>query len=251
MRSKQIMYILDFFDICGYSTGSSAVAQHRKMQMLLQLVQILLACYFTMYQFHLTTIFNKLVGPLQTANEMLQYDFALCTCWLIVFESIFYRREHQQFWIIFERINVHLWIECNSFRNFIYKMFEYFPVSFVLYAVSFIYRGHPTTEGVFVFHALITICELRTFYYVFCLEIVNWQLQIIERELMVKNHDLKYMKMLNHHYGCIVALTELLNVIFGWSQFASILFEFYALLTDLNWCYASFELFPIFGYTCE
>lgn len=145
-----------------------------------------------------------------------------------------------------------------------------------MYALAYILHGIPQIDGAFIYLALIIICQLRVFYYVFCLEILNWQFQMIQHELIIMKQrspnivdivggasnsvlqsrahkannffDLNRMKWVNEYYGCIVEMTKLLNIIFGWSQFASILFKFYSLLTDLNWCYVSFNFFPTLKY---
>lgn len=273
MLSKQIVRILNFFDIFGYYTESSALTKYRKIQLLVFTIQILLATIFTLYQFRLAMELYKLVGPLQTVNEMLQYTIGLCTYWLIIFDSVVYRRKHQNFWKILERIDNDFCKQFMCFRGYLCKFLGYFLVSITLYALTYILHAIAPIDGVFIYFALIIICQLRVFYYVFCLEIVNWQFQMIQHELIImkqrslniafvdvggasnsilqsRTHeandffDLKCLKWVNEYYGCIIEMTELLNTIFGWSQFASVLFGFYSLLTDLNWCYVSFNLSP-------
>lgn len=257
MLPKQIVCILNFFDICGYCTESSALAQHKRIQLLLFIAQVLLACVFTWNQFQLTLDFYEYLGPLQTGNEMLQYSTALCTHWLIIFDSFVYRREHRRFWTILQRFDRRVCKPCISFRKYLFKFYEYFLVSIALYALSFYFRGIPRIYGAFIYAGLMIICQFRVFYYIFCLDIVNWQLQTIDNELIKEiqslhnrneRYDLKCFKWFNKHYGCVVEMTELLNEVFGWSQFALILFAFYGLLTDLNWCYAAFGSVPYTAY---
>lgn len=275
MLPKQIVCILSFFDILGYYTESSALTKYRKLQLLLFTIQILLATDFTLYQFRLAIELCKFLGPLETANEMLQYTMGLCTYWLIIFDSFLYRRKHQHFWKILERIDAHFCKQFISFRVYLCKVFEFFLVSSVLYTLSYIFRAIPQIDGVLIYLALIAVCQFRFFYYVFCLEVVNWQLQMIQRELVIMKQcavvsggggvsdaalrihksiayfNVKRLHWVNEYYGCIIEMTELLNIIFNWSQFALILFGFYSLLTDLNWCYASFDLFPSLKYFGE
>lgn len=121
MLPKQIVYILNFFDVCGYYTESSALTKYRKVQLLVFAIQILLATLFTLYQFQLAIDFNKFVGPLQTANEMLQYTIGLCTHWMIIFDSFVYRQEHQHFWEILQRIDKDFCKQFMSFRGYLCK----------------------------------------------------------------------------------------------------------------------------------
>lgn len=271
MLPKQIVSILNFFDIFGYYTASSAIAKYQKMQLLVFIVQILLATNFALYQFQFVIEFGRMLGPLEIANEMFQYAMGLCTYWAIIFDTFKYRRKHQQFWKILKRIDTDFCKQFLSFRGYLCKLIEFFLVSITVYILSYIYRAFPQTNGVFISLALIIICRIRMFYYVFCLEIINWQLQMVQHELIVikqwssnTNHsasnsilrthvqldyfNLSRFKWVNQYYGCIVEMTELLNIIFSWSQFAVILYGFYSLLTDLNWCYVSFDLFPSLKY---
>lgn len=270
MLPQQIVYILNFFDTFGYYSESSALAKHSKLQFLVFIVQILLATDFTLYQFRLAIELCKILGPLQTFNEMLQYTVGLCTYWLIIFDSFFYRRKHRNFWKVLQQVDAYFCKQFVSFRGFLCKLVEFFLVSIILYTLTYIFNAIPQIDGVFIYLALIIICQLRIFYYIFCLEIVNWQLQMIQNEIGImkqrsshtvaavsrnnsvlrthKTNDLMHLTWANKYYGCVIEMTDLLNIIFSWSQFASILFIFYSLLTDLNWCYASFDLFPSLKY---
>lgn len=274
MLPKQIVCILNFFDILGYYSESSALAKYQKIQLFVFIVQILLATDFTLYQFRFAIELCTMLGPLEIANGMLRYTMGLCTYWLIIFDSFKDRRKHQHFWKILKRIDTHFCKQFISFRGYLCKLIEFFLVSIIVYIMSYIFRAFPQTDGVLICLTLIIICQIRIFYYVFCLEIINWQLQMIQHELIIikkwssntnqsasnsilRTHktidyfNLNRFKWVNQYYGCIVEMTELLNVIFSWSQFALILFGFYSLLTDLNWCYASFDLFPSLKYFCE
>lgn len=272
MLPKQIDYILNFFDVFGYFTGSSSLAKYRKTQLLAFAVQISLAALSTLYQFQFAIELYELTGSLRTINEMLQYTIGLCTYWSIIFDSFLYRQKHKHFWNIFKKIDNFFCKQHICVRRYLCEILGYFLVSTILYVLAYISCGLPHIDGIFIYAGLIMICHLRAFYYVFCSEIVNWQLQMIERELIIlKEHsmnlvgvaatnsilhtheainlfDQKRFKWINKYYGCIVEMTELLNTIFGWSQVSSILFGFYSLLTDINYCYAYIDSFPSLGY---
>lgn len=275
MLPKQIVCFLNFFDSFGYYSESSALAKYPKVKLLLFIIQILLATDFTLYFFRLVIEFHKFLSPLEIANEMLQYTMGLCTYWLIVFDSFYYRRKHRTFWKMLERIDTHFCKQSISFRVYLCKFIEFFLVSIISYTFNYVFHAIPPIDGVFIYLALIVICQLRIFYYVFCVEIVNWQLQVIQQELIelkeycsnavvatannsnlracksIRHFNLKRLKWVNEYYGYVIEMTELLNTIFSWSQFPLILYGFYSLLTDLNWCYASLNLFPSQKYFGE
>lgn len=275
MLPKRIVYILNFFDSFGYYSESSALAKHPKIQLLLFAIQIILATDFTLYQFRLAIELGKFISPLEIANEMIQYTTGLCTYWLIIFDSFYYRRSHRNFWEILDHIDAHFCKQFISFRSYLCKIFEFFLASTILYTLSYISHAFPQIDGVYIYIALIIICHFRIFYYVFCLEIVNWQLQMIHHELAkIKSNssnlfaagarnvnlrtrnikddfNLKRLKWANEYYGYVIEMTELMNTIFSWSQIALVLFGFYSLLSSLNWCYAFFNLFPSSNYFGE
>lgn len=264
MLPKQIVRILNFFDSFGYYSESSALAKYPKLQLLAFVIQFFLAVDFTLYQFRLAMELGKFISPLEIANEMIQYTMGLCTYWLIIFDSLYYRRDHRNFWKLLEHIDTHFCKQFISFRGFLCKFLEFFLVSSVLSTLTYISHAIPQIDGFYIYMALIIICQFRIFYYVFCLEIVNWQLQMIQHELVkmkqyssnmaaagARNLNLKRLKWVNEYYGYIIEMTESLNAIFSWSQFALILFGFYSLLTNLNWCYASLHLFTSLKYIGE
>lgn len=263
MLPKRIVWILNFFDSFGYYSESSSLAKYPKLQSLLFVIQILLATDFTLYFFRLVLEFRKYLGPIEIASEMLQYTMGLCTYWLIIFDSLYYRRMHRKFWERLELIDAHFCKQSMSFRGFLCKFLEFSLVSIFSYTFNYLLHVLPPIDGVFIYLSLIVICQLRIFYFVFCLEIVDEQLQVIQQELIklkaycpsvttsIRHFNFKRLSWFNEYYGYIMEMTDLLNTFFSWSQFTLILFVFYSLLAGLNWCYTSFNLFPSSKYFGE
>lgn len=255
MLPSQIVNVLNFFDVMGYCTGSTALTKYRQIRLLIHVMHSVFAVLFTMYMFQLSVELYQVMGLLETLNELAQYSVALNTYWLIILDSFLHRYKHRSFWMIVQLIDEHFCSQTVFLRGYLCKIFEYFPVTLISSYLIYFLKAVPQVRAVFIGDTLITICQLRVFYYLFCLEVVNWQLKMIETEVKImksvspmddKTHpfrefDLKRFKWINKYYDCVMEMTELLNDIFGWSQIASILCCFYTLLTNLNWLYANLD----------
>lgn len=255
--------VLNGFDICGYCTEASALTKYRKVNLLIFTVHYILAILFSYYGFQVFVELYPLIGLLETLNELVQYTVALFTYWLILFDSLRFRQKHRRFWQIVQRIDQHFCAQTEVLRSFSYKIIEYFPVTLCLYTMIFAMGATPQTGSVYIFFALIAICHLRVFYYMYCLQVVDWQLKMIENEIVViKNNlphvlnkryrfDLNRFRWINQYYYCVIEMTVLLNDIFGVSQIALILLGFYSFLTNLNWFYMNVDRLSVTQISCE
>lgn len=262
MLSSRIVHILNFFDVCGYCTESSALTKFRKIRFLIFFTHFSLAILFTIFMFYIFVEYIQIIGLLETINELVQYCIGLLTYWLIILDSFAHSRKHERFWRIVQTID-ELFRKQNAVHaRYLNKFIGFFLVTIASHTIIYYQAVLPQTISVFVFVALITIGQLRVFYYIFCLEIVNCQLKMIENEIkimrktvpIIEGYDqhldntqgnsfcefkLKRFKWINGYYHCVVQMTELLNDIFGWSQVASILFFFHSLQTNLNMLYTN------------
>lgn len=258
MLPNQIVHLLLLFDIFGYCTGSTALTKYKKIQSSIFTLHVTLVMLFTLYQIEIFLELNAMIGLLETLNELLQYKVGLFTYWLIILDSYLHRRKHRCLWETVQRIDSNFCTQQMFFRNFIYRLIEFFPVSNILFFVMFSIGITPQTRSVFIYNALIMICQFRMFYYIFCLEMINWQLKMIEKEISTNPiNDFSSIitqfrfKWIKGYYDCVIVLTENFSEIFGLSQLASILFAFYSLSTDLNWLYANANRFSVTQMICK
>lgn len=241
MLPSRIVHILNFFDVCGYCTGSSALAEHKKLQLIIFAIHLASVLVLTFYQFQTFTDLYPAIGFLETLNEMVQYSIELYTYCLILWDSFLYRKQHIRFWRAFQKINAHLKTNDPFYNGYVCKFIEYFLVTNILYVSIFLVEGFPLMSPVFIFLVLILVCQLRVFYYLFCVEAINSQLNVIEH--IATGKAVSQIKCINEYYDCVTEMFELLSDIFGFSQVAVVLFCFYFLLTDLNWLYACYDRF--------
>lgn len=257
MLPNKIKYILTLFDFFGYNTGSTILSKKQIIAFIICLVHILLSIFVTMTQF--VSIAWSSYGFLQILNLCLQYSVALFTIFFTIFDAIAHRKAHKRFWILVQCIDENFYSQSKfRFGCYIIKFVEHFSMmslcTFLLTLVS--------NNTFFIIICVIDIIsEVRVFYYIFCLEILYFQLKMIEIEMKIIQNSLKKMKQeqlnsiklsvssircsfelkrlkwIRGYFGCVYEMANILNDIFGWSHVAAFLFQFYQLLTDLNWMY--------------
>lgn len=245
--------LLRFFDIFGYNSGSSYLSSHRKIAHFIYIIHILLAIFYTLFKIHLIFGLFSTFQLIERINSVFQYSSALYCYWLIIFDSIFYRQEHQIVWKILKKINAFNFHQFNStFDYFVLKSTEYFCVTFLSIVVVGISSGI-SYEIALVYHVLVKICEVRAFYYIFCIEILNSKIQTINSELNENKNNSNFwlnskaFQRIREFYDRIYEMSNSLNEVFGLSQVATILYFFYRILTDLNWMQAHLhEVSPLF-----
>lgn len=259
------MYFLNFFDACGFDSGASKLSSNR-ITCFIYLMHILAAALFTAFSKTFIYMYASypLFNPVEAVNSFVQYFAPLFTYWLMIFEAYFQRRAHKHFWKILQQTEyvdsrsdcVPLWFKC--------KFFEFFvvPTLFILIQLNV------SEYAVFLtmaYVALAKICQVRVFYYIYCLEIVNIQLQHLEhhietlRNISTQAHSGSFernnirkssassiaFRRFREKYSNIFEMTCLLNEIFGWSQVSAVLFCFYFLLGDLNYVYPYFQFWTL------
>lgn len=267
MVPNKIFRFLIFFDVCGFNTGSSQISNNRKMLYFIYFVQILLAALITIYKFYLM-IYHYPLLPLAAAMSLsLQFLVPLYAYWLIIFDSILYRRVHRQFWRTLQHIDKHFHDQSSfSCWLLIAKFIELFTATTLVISALMVINSNNFAQVRIVITStfLIKICQVKLFYYIFCLEVVEFQLKMIEHELFVlkgvvnvedarKYHPLlvaeisafytfllRRLKWIRGYLHCVHKMINCLNEMFGFSHVAVIFFCYIFLLTDLTWCYDTF-----------
>lgn len=252
MLPPKIVRILNFFDICGYDTASSTFSCYSKFNDIILCVHILLAVILTTFKYYVWTAYLSSQELLAIISESLQYLAGLLTYWLIIWDSIAHQRAHGQFWSIIQQIDRYY---CNqshfNIRNYMIKFTEFFSAVVIIFIVRFATASW--YQILWAYLILFLMCNIRNFYYIFCLELVHFQLKIIKKDLetmrcLLNDSDLKRcqrfysfefqrLKWLHGYFQCIHELLNCLNEIFGWSHVATIFYSFYLVVTGLIWTY--------------
>lgn len=249
MLPTKIAYILNFFDCFGYNTGSSTLTRYQKCRYFIQSIHICLAITFTFYKIYMTIEMYYCYHAMDVINLSVQYSSPVYTYWMIILDSIVQRYHHQHFWSIYECI-YHRFCHKSSFvRNFVKKIVAFFVVYVILFII--LNAANDFNGGLrgCIYLALIITCEIRIFYYLFCIEIIHFQLKVIEhtaKTIQISTcfeQRLYKLKWICEYYRNVHRMINLLHNFFGWSNVAIILFCFYTFATYLNWTNAHFYEF--------
>lgn len=240
MLPSQVVCILNFFDIWGYNSGVSKLSKYRRVADLITTVHIALVVIFTIYTIRLTILLSFWLRAIEVINDSMQLALGIYTHLAVIFDSIFSQREHQHFWKTLQFINTRF---CQNrqiqLQNWLLTFKAYLLIVDSVYLINYAYRGFEYTIDYAVYLALNTICQVRIFFYIFCLEILCFQLEVIKNELKISQGMTDFesvsfqFKRIREHYASVYEMTTHLNEVFGWSHVAITLYCFYKLLTEI------------------
>lgn len=233
MLPNRIVRFLNFFDAFGFNSGASKLSNHRTVIGLIQILHVVIVVLLTFFQFRLIFFILTPFGIADVMNETVQYSALLYTYWLIIVDSLLQHRSHMRFWAIVEEINRNFCGQLKCYRNYTIKLIEFHTLLAFVSLITWSSNDWTMFDAGLAYSVLIKIVHIRMFYYIFCLDTVNFQLEMIE--CGVKSQRLKRTReyIYNTH-----EMVDILNEIFGWSQVAAIPCCFYLLTTDINWVYA-------------
>lgn len=266
MFPKRIRLLLKFFDFCGFYTETSNQSAKGKSKSRIFVVHSVWA--FILTCFSVACSMEPMIlgdGLPYLVNELLQMMNGLLTYWVMIVESYLQRENQRKFWRIYEYIETfHKTCKRTFLRTYFLKLIEYLTVISI---IQLYFTQHFTH---YVKHySLFRICYLfsqimyqyRVFYFLFYLELIKYELKMIEHELK----DVVALNQFRHsfargkrrrNYGCytsmerfgentlkrisvycqlVFELSKCINQIFGWSNFTTVLYSFHLPLTDGNW----------------
>lgn len=243
MFSKQLTCLLLVYEFCGFQTG---IFKRRIFTVSFFIFHIILALTFTISALSIfVLLINSSERIIIAISYIEHYSSALIAYWLIIFESYFQRKSTQQFWILFAQLNkINLSQKINRIyiRGHVIRILIFFTIC---------YRYLFTTFLFVQYIVLVSICQMRVFYYDFYLNIIEMELQSIENELISINLKFKRFEQFRINeqflkirklYHLIFEMTNRICVIFGWSYLATILFCFHCFLTELDYSYSHFHV---------
>lgn len=257
MLPNQLMTMLMFYDLCGYNSGWSRFTRNRKITLSICCIHVFMAACYLLFIFRLRAEYFSELRLVEAISESLQYTAALNTYLFALLDSFFQQKAHKHFWEVHERIYQRFPSQLNcTFRSYMTKIFIYLVKTVIYFPMRLIDSWFSILID-FSYVSIFMLCEIRMFYYLFCLEVVYFQLKKIEsesksiNEIPTQNNidgnmashqsKLQQLKKIRQHFHCAHEMICLLNKIFGWSNVATISFCFYYLLTELHWYYINFH----------
>lgn len=241
MLPKQIVRFLKFFDICGFNIQSTNPCNGQKFNDLITGVHILIVISFTIYDLFYIYEFYNSAGLVETINELMELFAIICPYVLIIFDSVYHSHAQKRFWTVLQQLNENFCCSSNLIpRSYITKLIEFFSAKLILDFITLIYNGfnaYVDQEQTYLIYLTymvpVKICQIRIFYYIFCLEAVLFHMKHF--------HLNQIEKKWNRNLDFIHELIQLVNEIFGVSHVITVLICFFILFTDINYVHIHFH----------
>lgn len=119
----------------------------------------------------------------QTTKTMFISEMFIIACWTIIIESYIQRKSRRKFWQLSQRIDEQ-YAQHNDvkFQKYLIKFFV-----FSIFKVSIIIHAHYVRNvlfhlGIILSSVLEFICFGRMLYYLFYVEVIQFELKVIENE---------------------------------------------------------------------
>lgn len=247
MLPDQILCLLSFFDAFGCNSGTSKLFHHKNIATYINFIQIGLIPVFAYFQVKILIQMASQYEWIEFFNQALQFSATVYAYSVIVIDSILQKRNHRQFWKIIQIIDSGFTCPKNySYRHFSIKMITYFAGSFTCFMTNLTLLGFLDNLVYFEYYFLIKICQVKVFYFIFCVEVLRRQLKIVEMEMekIVKglnnSTQVCQLGMIRRYYHHIYGMSTYLNKVFGRSLLATIPFCFFVVLTNLNYYYGNY-----------
>lgn len=245
MFSKSVTFILTFFNLCGYHPELYAanIFSH-----IIFISHVLLVLYLSLhYLIGFQTWMDLKKMKVEMISDISEFFFALITQWIVIIEAYIQRKAQRTFWQVFVCIVQKYHQNKNlQLRNYVLKFVEstMFIILFFIYNLTILDKS----ETSWTFVLIILLNRQRIFYYLFYLELIQFELENVASEAkrlmktskirhkrkQFKSHRFKYLRL---YYQTIVELLNHINPIFGWSIFVTILCNLSVFVGDVNWLY--------------
>lgn len=252
--------LLLYFNLLGFFTRIKRYPHQRQMDILILVVHSVVASFATYFIWLYLT--RPVKDTLGTFNDILKFAVLLNSYYLSIFELYFNRHIQQHFWTLFTCVDQHFCSHQRFYlRNYLFQMKIYFAAAILSYIIYFNRLFANSRDKFldfwFVYTYVVLIYQNRSFYYMFFMEVISYELQIIDRELnemlfycgrfhsgykktkkifLEKFHRNRF-KWIRQYYATIYEMNCTINEVFGWSNVAAILLSFHLILADINWFY--------------
>lgn len=252
--------LLLYFDLWGFCSQFKRSPYQQKIDLLI-LVFHVISGTVTSYSISLY-LQRGSADTLGNLNDILKFSVLMLGFWFSIFELYFKQKTQQKFWNLLEHIDRKFSShEQFSISKFLFKIRLYFGVTAISYFI-FLHRliansGDMYLDFWFSYIFVVLAYQNRSFYYLFYLEIMKYELNLIYREvgeILCDRHSGKLkdvwkkkgfmkqfcrirFKWIREFYETIYEMNNTINTIFGYSNVAVILLSFHLVLADINWFY--------------
>lgn len=247
MRSQYFEKLLLFFNFCGYYTQLKRSTFRTKCNLLIFFVHIIYASATT---YAICIDLNKSGNDkLGKSNDVLKFLILILHNWLSIFESYFKQNVQINFWDCVKKIHRKLSVHQDSMlHNFMMQFTIYFGIQIFANATFLKHmlfkNGFKYVYFWWAYASLTIISTIRSFYYLFHLELVKYELNVIDFEIKRRKKSLFIKRLYQNRFKWVRQFHELIfemrntiNTLFAWSSPITIILPFHLILVDLNWFY--------------
>lgn len=250
--------LLFYFDLWGFCTRFKSSSKIRRVTE--RIIFIFHLISVTTATLIILNFLRRPIGDkLGTVNDSMKLGAILLVYWWTILELNLKRKIQQRFWDIFFNIDTNFCCSCRlNFKSYVSKIPIFLTIFLLLYVRYFIRLFTLNKSGLYFFWFCYTFtnlfCKNQFFYYLFFLEFIKNELEMVDFEISeilcaCKNGEMKRakyfvkkfhrnrLKWVRQFYGSIYDLCDVLNSVFGWSNVSAILISFLLILADFNWLF--------------
>lgn len=245
MFSKCISYLLYNFNLWGFCVEFPEFGMIQKWTRIIFGVHLISTCFLCEFVWlFLHQVFYIEYDLISVLNDVVKFCLATFAYVSIVVESYCKHSVQQHFWKTYRRIRSDFdRPECKlTFRTYFIQFIQYFSITIFVEIKHIVKWFSPFLS--FSYFGLMTMHEMRIFYYLFILRLLDHQLdQVgIEMELLVDASEKKTLSRnrltwIRIYYDLVHELSISINEVFGWSNIINVLYLFLRVVFDSSWVY--------------
>lgn len=239
MLPRPMKLLLGLFDILGYFTESPPNNAAQKLRYIFGALYI---GYFRAFVYDLPSIMNFAEG----LNAKMQFAAASFMQTITFVDAFVHRGDQRRLWAYARVASELLHIQSDGYEwNRIVFIFMGLLLVFVVHGLTTTWAQSYTYKvQVLIPMILIRMYHIRIVQFMVAMELV-WvnvkQMKGRAMEAVILRGTVKdSLKSVRDIHGMTLRMVDCLNDIFGYSQFAIVMFCFFVLLTDYNWAYLNF-----------
>lgn len=266
MFSKLIVYTLNFFAFCGFYPEFFGSLAKRINSQFIFIIHIFLGMFFV-YYFQLVFSIDKLKEfTVEYLYSFIAFLSAILTYWVVIIESYLNRNNQKKLWRILQQIDRY-YAQHNHvcFRSYLAKYWGFSVSNLIIYFLLFCqffmtFEYGSLFSTIFLvgfllcFMVLLEFCTRRIFYYLFYLEVVQFELKLIETETLqivnafkskcvygfsdrnqsIVNFERRRFVWIREYYLLVWKLCDHVNSTLGWSTFAVVLYNISELASGIT-----------------
>lgn len=250
MFPKWMNNILRYYSLFGFHFISCVKFGGKSTSALILLIQIGLCIWLSIWAFKAFVEEMTLITFLDAINFFLYYLTCASTYWLILYDSYTNQKILCAFWHNFIQISKKYSTQMDVNRwSFLNALIILLIIDSVMSGLAFYRALADSSDNVAHYHYLV-IFDQRTFFYLFHLKVITFQLQkidselqnFLERKTQFPSFTKEQYKWIRDYYRLISGMVDHMNNAFGVSNLALTLLNFHSAIAFSNFIYSQIHI---------